>query len=45
MPGSRNMRGLTLPELLIPLHPVPLRIKSVSIAKPGGFQLNLTRLV
>jgi hypothetical protein len=44
-PGSRNMRGLTLWEVLMPLQPPALRIRSVSIAKPGHFRLNLTPAV
>jgi hypothetical protein len=36
------MSGLTLPELLMPLHPVLARMRSVSVAKPASFRLNLT---
>jgi hypothetical protein len=36
------MSGLKPLEALMPLHPAPLKIRSVSIAKPARFRLNLT---
>jgi hypothetical protein len=36
------MSGLTLWEVLMPLHPAPPSTSSVSIAKHASFRLNLT---